>query len=95
MVSAQSRHKLACHSHLLGVDHGNLADESANVDEQVEVHVDARGRHDRVHNDTLARLRVPDEELLPFVLLSDERRDVRLETTGADTHDNDGDDKAC
>ena len=85
-----------CHrTYLLRVHHGNLTDQGANVDEEIEVHVNARGRHDGIDDDTLARLGVADEELCALVLFRDEGRDVRLETTGANAHDDDGDDEAC
>ncbi len=35
-----------------------------------------------------------DEQFCAGVLLSDEWRDIGLETTGTDTHDNNGDDEA-
>lgn len=82
-------------THLLRVHHGDLADERADVDEQVEVHVDAGGRHDGVEDDALAGLGVADEELRTLVLLRDEGRDVRLEAARAEAHDDDGDDEAC
>lgn len=82
------------YTNLLGVRHRDLADEGTNVDEQVEVHVDLRGRHDGVDDDALAASCVADEELRALVLLSDEGRDVGLESTGTETHDDDGDDEA-
>ena len=78
----------------LGVHHRDLADQRTDVDEEVEVHVDLLRGHDGVDDDTLARLRVADEQLVALVLLSDERRDVRLETASTDTHNDDRDDEA-
>ena len=82
-------------TYLLGVGHRDLADERTDVDEQVEVHVDPRRRQDRVDDDALASLRVANEQLTPLILLSNKRRNVRLETSGTDTHDDDGDNEAC
>ena len=50
-------------TYLLGVGHRDLADERTDVDEQVEVHVDSRGSHHGINNDTLALLSVTNEEL--------------------------------
>ena len=82
-------------TYLLRVRHRNLSDQSADVREQVEVHVDARRRHDGVYDDALARLGVADEQLRLLVLLCDQRRYVGLQSSGTETHDDNCDDKAC
>ena len=82
-------------AHLLGIDHRDLTDQSTNVDEQIEVHVDSRRGHDGVDNDTLAGLGVADEELVTLILFCDKRGDVRLETASTETHNNNSDDEAC
>lgn len=62
---------------LLGVNHADLADQGADVDEEVEVHVDTRSGKRRVDNHTLSLLGDPDEHLALAVLLSNEGRDGR------------------
>jgi hypothetical protein len=57
-------------------------------------HVDPGRGQCGVDNDAFARFLRPDEELRATVLLSDKRRDVRLETSSAKTHDDDSDDEA-
>ncbi len=81
-------------SHLLGVSHRDLTDESTDVDKHVEVHVDLRCRHDGVDDNTLATSGVADEQLGALVLLGDERRDVGLEATRTQAHDDDCNEEA-
>lgn len=57
-------------------------------------HVDSRRRVAWVDDHTLARLFGLDEQFAAAILLGDEGGDVRLEASGAHTHDDDGDDKA-
>ena len=78
---------------LLGVDHGDLADEGADVDEEVEPVVDALGGDGGVDDDALARLERLDKHVLLAELLDDEAADVGLEAAGADADDDDGDEQ--
>lgn len=79
----------------LGVGHAELAGKGTDVDEEVEPVVDSGGGDGRVDNDALSGLEGPDVHVLVGDLLGDERRDVGLETTGADTHDDQTDDEAA
>ena len=71
----------------LGVGHADLADERADVDAQVEVHVDARGGDGRVDDDALALFVGDDAHGGVRELFGDEGRDVGLEAAGPDAHD--------
>lgn len=51
-------------------------------------HVDTRGGQGRVDNDTLTRLCLGDERAKEALLFGDEWRNVCLETSSAETHDN-------
>jgi len=72
---------------LLGVNHSNLANQSANVDEKVEVVVDSRLRDCRIDNHTLTGGEVSSNHLGQWQLLSNQRGDVGLESTSANAHD--------
>ena len=74
---------------LLSVDHAELPDQSTDVDEEVEIVVNT-GLSDRwVNDNTLAGLESLDDQSLNWNLLDNEWRNVGLETTGSETHDND------
>lgn len=53
-------------------------------------HVDTRGGQGRVDDDTLTRLCLGDERAKEALLFGDEWRDVCLETSSAEAHDNNG-----
>ena len=53
-------------------------------------HVDTRGGQSRVDNDTLTRLCLRDERAKETLLFGDEWRDICLETSSPETHDNNG-----
>lgn len=78
---------------LLSVDHAELADQSTDVDEHVEVVVNARLGDRWVDNDTLAGLESLDDQSLNWNLLDNEWRNVWLETTGSETHNDDTEDE--
>lgn len=73
---------------MLGVDHGNGASQRAGINEHVEVDVDTRCGGSGINNLLLAVLSGAHIRLLVLVLFCDERRDVGLETTSTDAHDN-------
>lgn len=70
----------------LSVDHTDLADQCTNVDEEVEPVVDTGNGDSRVDDDALALLRLDAHALLGN-LLGDEGRNVGLECSGSETHD--------
>lgn len=70
----------------LSVDHAKLASESTNVDEEVEVVVDAGDGDSRVNNDTLAVLLLNAHALFRD-LLGNQGRNVGLERSRTKTHD--------
>lgn len=72
---------------MLTVDHGNGTTDRTTVDQEVEVDVDTCSSGSRIDNLLLSTLCDTDVRLLVFILLSNKWRDVRLETTGSDTHD--------
>lgn len=76
---------------LFSKDHRNLSDEGTDVDHQVEVHVDTRGRESGVDNDSLAILAGLDARVGALHLLGHKGRDVGLESSGSETHDDEGD----
>ncbi len=73
---------------LLSENHGYGTAKGADVDEEVEVKVDAADSLDWIDDDALAILKSLNVHSLG-VLLSNERRDVRFKTSDTDTHDND------
>src|ERR1700761_1210581 len=76
----------------LGVNHGNLTNESANIDEKVEPVVSSRESDSWIDVDTFAVLLSSD--MWPgWNLFSDKRADIWLETTGSNTHDDETDNK--
>jgi hypothetical protein len=76
----------------LSVDHGNLTYKSTNVDEEVEVVVDAGNGRGGVDNDALALDRL-NAHLFLGNLLGNEGRNVGLKSTSAGTHDQDTENK--
>ena len=58
------------------VDHGDLTDDSPNVDHEVEVHIDPLCGGGRIHNDTLTAGERFGVWLLDCLLLGDKGRDV-------------------
>lgn len=72
---------------MLRVNHGQGTCEGTAVDQEVEVDVDAGRSGSRVDNLLGAIFPDADIGLLVLVLLSNEGRNIRLETTGTDTHD--------
>jgi len=76
---------------VLAVDHGQLASQSADVDEQVEVVVDTGRGGSRVDDDALAGGQRPDDHPLEIELLDDQGVDIGLEATGTDAHEDDAD----
>lgn len=79
---------------LLDVHHGDLTSQGANVDEHVEVQEDAGDGDSGIANDALASLLVDnDTKLGSPVLLSDQGRDVRLESASAETKSDDTQDE--
>lgn len=72
---------------LLSVDHTNLANQSTDVDEEVEVMVDSALSDGRINNHLLARWHLLDDNGSQRNLLNDKRRDIWLKTTSAETHD--------
>lgn len=71
----------------LRVHHADLAGESANIDHQVEVHVNTGDGHGRVDNDALTVFLYLDVlfRVLGFILLSNQRRDVGFKASGPDS----------
>jgi len=53
-------------------------------------HIDTRSSQSRVNHHTLTRLCLGDERVIVALLFSNKWGDVRLETSCAKTHDNDG-----
>ncbi len=80
---------------LLGVDHAQLTDQSTDVDEEIEVVVNARLSDRWVDDDTLTRWQGLDLQSLDWDLFHDERRNVWLEATGSDTHDDQSDNEGA
>lgn len=78
---------------LLSVDHADLADQSSDVDEKVEVHVDPRCGMDGIDNNSLTRLEGDDKELGALVLFSNQWRDVGLEASSTETSNQKGEDE--
>lgn len=78
----------------LGVHHGQLPDQGADVDEEVEPVVDALRGDGRVDDDALAALEGPHKHALLAQLLHDQAADVGLEATRAKADDDDGRDQA-
>jgi len=76
---------------LLGPDHGHLADDSTDVDGEVEVEEDACVGKGGVENDALSLLHY-DSDAVP-VLLGKERRDVGLEEARTNTEGEEADDE--
>lgn len=74
------------------VDHTKLASQSANIDEEVEVVVDAGDGDSGINNDTLAITDLNAHTLLGY-LLGNKGRNVGLEGTGSETHDDQTDDE--
>ena len=72
----------------LGIHHTDLTDQSANVDEEVKVMVDTTLGDDRVDNNFFTGAQRLDICTCDIDLFGDQGGDVRLETTGAETHDN-------
>jgi hypothetical protein len=70
----------------LSVDHADLTDKSTNVDEEVEPVVNAGNSDGGVDNDTLSAAGL-NAHLLLGNLLGDKRGDVGLESSSAETHD--------
>lgn len=77
---------------LLNVDHGDLTADGANVDSEVEVEEDTSVGHCGIDNDALAIADL-DAHLCVLILVGEERRDVGLEETGADTENQEADDE--
>jgi hypothetical protein len=78
----------------LGVGHADLADERADVDEEVEPVVDLVCGDCRVDNDALARLGESDDAHGAEVeLFDDERANVGLEAASAEANDDDAHDE--
>ena len=74
-------------THFLSVNHADLANKRADVDEKIEIHIDACSSEEGVDNDTFAAPSVSYEEFGLGVLLSDKGRDVCLECTSPEPHD--------
>jgi len=74
------------------VDHGNLTNKGTNVDEEVEIVVDTGHGDSRIDNNTLA-LDNLDAHLLLGNLLGNKGRNVGLESTGSEAHDQDSENK--
>ena len=72
---------------LLGIYHANLADQSADIDHEIEVHVYTRYRHSWIDNGPLAILLGFDvlAGMLRLVLFGNERGDVGFEAANPDT----------
>jgi hypothetical protein len=71
---------------LLHVDHGDLSEKRSHIDEHVEVQEDAGDSNIRIRDDTLASRRILNHSRPGLtVLLSDEGRDIGLESTGSET----------
>lgn len=70
----------------LGVNHTQLTRQGTDVDEQVEVVVDTSDGDGGVNDDTLA-ISLHDLELVSLQLFNDQRRDVWLEGTSSESHD--------
>lgn len=75
----------------LCVHHADLPDHSANVDEKVKPVVNSGNGASMVDNDPLAGRKSFDSHLVEFDLLSNQRRDVWLECTSSNAHDDDAD----
>ena len=71
----------------LRIRHSELPSQGTDVDEKVEPVVDSGRGDSRVDNDAFSTLQGPDLHPLAGDLLSHERRDVGLETSGTDAHD--------
>ena len=72
----------------LGVHHSYLANESPNVNEEVEVVIDSRLCHSWVDNHTLARRKIAGNHLGKRQLLRNERGNIGLECSCPNTHNN-------
>lgn len=69
--------------------------ETADVDTEVEHHVDALDGDGRIYDDLLAGLIiVANDHLSPLVLIGNQGGDVGLDTTGSETNDDNGYDEA-
>ena len=69
------------------VDHADLTNQCTDVDEQVKVVVDTGGSDSGIDNDALALGGSLDTHLLLGNLLGNERRNVGLECTSSESHD--------
>lgn len=79
----------------LSVDHAKLAGQSANVDEKVEPVEDTRSGNSRVDNDALTLCVCLDTHTLLGNLFGNKGRDVGLEGTSSEPHDNQTNDESC
>lgn len=71
----------------LRIHHTKLANQGANVDEEIKVVVDARLGNRRIDDNSLAAWKDFDKKSLHRNLFDNKRRDIRLEATRADAHD--------
>ena len=78
----------------LRIRHSELSSQGADVDEEIEPVVDSGCGDSRVDNDAFSTLQGPDLHSLAGDLLSHERRDVGLETSGSDAHDDQTDNES-
>ena len=78
---------------LFCIDHADLANQGANVDHEIEVHVNTGDGHRWIDNGSLATLFDLDvlSRMFRLVLFGDERRDVWFEASHADTEDDQAD----
>ena len=68
-----------------------LSDESPDIDHEIEVHVNSRGGNRGIDNDPLSGWKSVNPQVGVLALFGDQWRDVRFESTGTDTHDDDSD----
>lgn len=78
----------------LRVHHGDLPNDGADVDEEVEVHEDSLGGDGGINNHTLAARQLLDVHRRGLQLLDHEGRDVWLETTDTHAEEDDTDGEA-
>lgn len=69
------------------ISHANLPNQSTNIDKQIEPVVDSGNGSGMVDNHALARLGGDDFQLVERHLFRNQGRDVGLETSRSDTHD--------
>src|SRR5690606_1766729 len=74
---------------LFSVNHSELTDQGANVDEEIKVHVDTLAGDSGVMDNPFALLVRADDKLGERKLLHNKGRDVWLETTSTETENND------